>query len=181
MSNKTTDEEKKTIEDIEADLGNHLATAPLPPSGGVMTPIPPETYAQIQARARKDAEQDYNVESAKLDFAASSAWAIAGFGIAMIALVAWLGFRRVLQPSKLIALGLIVTSALLLIVLGYTDEQMSPVIGLLGTIAGYMLGSKEWDRADATTTAAADAADAAEQAKKARLAAEKAAAATQES
>ena len=136
--------------------------------------FPPDFVAQIVEFAKKDAKAAYNVEQAKLEFAGGAAWAIASFGIAMLAMVAWLGFKRTIQPSKLIALGLIVTSALLLIVLGYTDEQMSPVIGLLGTIAGYMLGSKEWDGNDAAATTAADTESAAVALRKANeIAAEK--------
>jgi len=36
---------------------------------------------------------------------------------------------------------LIITSGLTLVTAGYSSEQMSPVMGLLGTIAGYLLGS----------------------------------------
>jgi len=35
---------------------------------------------------------------------------------------------------------LIITGALFLVVAGYTDKQMAPVMGLLGTLAGYLLG-----------------------------------------
>lgn len=35
---------------------------------------------------------------------------------------------------------LIIVSAVFLIVAGYSEEQISPVIGLLGTVAGYILG-----------------------------------------
>lgn len=43
---------------------------------------------------------------------------------------------------KLFGTIIIVISAVFLVVAGYTDTQISPVIGLLGTIAGYLLGSK---------------------------------------
>jgi hypothetical protein len=158
-----TKEQMETVERIRKDMEGP-ADAPLfaPPAGLTVANVPQGTpdctgmVATAVERARKDALQEYNMEKAKLDFAAGAAWSIACFGITMVALVAWLGYKRILHPSKLIALGLIVTSALLLIVLGYTDEQMSPVIGLLGTIAGYMLGSKEWDGNDASATSAAD-------------------------
>ena len=35
---------------------------------------------------------------------------------------------------------LIIVSALFLVVAGYSDRQIAPVMGLLGTIAGYLLG-----------------------------------------
>lgn len=35
---------------------------------------------------------------------------------------------------------LIIISAVFLVVAGYSDKQIAPVMGLLGTIAGYLLG-----------------------------------------
>ncbi|MCP4611468.1 MAG: hypothetical protein GY845_22370 [Planctomycetes bacterium] len=40
-------------------------------------------------------------------------------------------------------LTLIITGGLLLVIAGYSNQQMSPVIGLLGAIAGYLLGTSE--------------------------------------
>jgi ABC-type xylose transport system permease subunit len=40
------------------------------------------------------------------------------------------------------ALVLIIVAAVFLIVAGYTEQQIAPVMGLLGTIAGYLLGSR---------------------------------------
>lgn len=44
---------------------------------------------------------------------------------------------------EIISLVLIVSGVLLLVSLGYTSEQIAPSIGLLGTIAGYMLGKSK--------------------------------------
>lgn len=65
------------------------------------------------------------------------------FGIVVIALCAWL--MRVSRPSseailRVFGTVLIITGALFLVVAGYTDKQMAPVMGLLGTLAGYLLG-----------------------------------------
>lgn len=38
---------------------------------------------------------------------------------------------------------LIISGALLLVVAGYSNQQVAPVMGLLGTIAGYLLGARE--------------------------------------
>ena len=103
---------------------------------------PPAFTTQFIQEIKKEAVRESN---AKLGFAATASISIAVFGLLLIGVIAILGYKKTIQPSKLIALSLIVISALLLIVLGYSDEQMSPVIGLLGTVAGYMLGSKEWD------------------------------------
>ena len=49
---------------------------------------------------------------------------------------------------KLFGTVVIVIFAAFLVVAGYTDTQIAPVIGLLGTIAGYLLGSKDKDISD---------------------------------
>lgn len=111
--------------------------------GGKPAPNPSLGFTtQVIEEIKKDAVREAN---AKLDFAATASITIASFGLLLIGIIALLGYKNTIQPSKLIALSLIVIAALLLIVLGYSDEQMSPVIGLLGTVAGYMLGSKEWN------------------------------------
>lgn len=40
-------------------------------------------------------------------------------------------------------LTLIITGGILLVTAGYSNQQMAPVIGLLGAIAGYLLGAVE--------------------------------------
>jgi hypothetical protein len=44
--------------------------------------------------------------------------------------------------------ALIISSSIFLIVAGYTSQQIAPAMGLLGTLAGYLLG-KESSRIDA--------------------------------
>ena len=46
---------------------------------------------------------------------------------------------------KIFGTIIIIIFAAFLVVAGYTDQQISPVIGLLGTIAGYLLGSRDKD------------------------------------
>jgi hypothetical protein len=41
---------------------------------------------------------------------------------------------------KFITITLIITSTLFLITAGYDNDQIAPAVGLLGTIAGYLLG-----------------------------------------
>jgi len=43
---------------------------------------------------------------------------------------------------KIFGTILIVISAVFLVVAGYSDKQIAPVMGLLGTIAGYLLGKE---------------------------------------
>lgn len=45
------------------------------------------------------------------------------------------------QGIKIFAVTIIITSGLFLITAGYSNDQIAPVIGLLGTIAGYLLGN----------------------------------------
>ena len=44
---------------------------------------------------------------------------------------------------KLVGLTLVITAGLFLICAGYSQDQIAPMIGLLGTIAGYLLGKGE--------------------------------------
>ncbi|HXH02673.1 MAG TPA: hypothetical protein VNN09_05065 [Candidatus Competibacteraceae bacterium] len=64
------------------------------------------------------------------------------FGIVICGLAAWLIKRGKSSESILRTFGtiLIIVSALFLVVAGYSDQQIAPVMGLLGTIAGYLLG-----------------------------------------
>ena len=50
--------------------------------------------------------------------------------------------------TKLVGLTLVVTAGLFLIPAGYSQEQIAPLVGLLGTITGYLLGWEGKDRAD---------------------------------
>lgn len=51
----------------------------------------------------------------------------------------WGGYSET-AVVRLIALVLIVSSTLFLVVLGFSTEQIGAALGLLGTIAGYVLG-----------------------------------------
>ena len=41
---------------------------------------------------------------------------------------------------RIFGIPLIIVTAVLLVVVGFGEKQISPVIGLLGTVAGYLLG-----------------------------------------
>lgn len=79
------------------------------------------------------------------------------FGVVVIAICAVL--MRGSRPSaeavlRVFGTVLIIVGALFLVVAGYTDKQMAPVMGLLGTLAGYLLGKTptEKDRASDKTS-----------------------------
>jgi hypothetical protein len=45
------------------------------------------------------------------------------------------------RSFKAFALTLIISAGLFLIVIGFSDKQLAPMMGLLGTLAGYILGA----------------------------------------
>jgi len=45
--------------------------------------------------------------------------------------------------TRTMGLTLIIAAGLFMITAGYSADQVSPVMGLLGTVAGYLLGSTE--------------------------------------
>jgi hypothetical protein len=70
------------------------------------------------------------------------------FGLVII----WLLTRVILKMKtdqpwessyvKLVGLVVVITAGLFLICAGYSQHQIAPMIGLLGTIAGYLLGKE---------------------------------------
>lgn len=65
------------------------------------------------------------------------------FGVAMLMEVAVM-FRKGMgwdpEATKIVGLTLIMGSGLFLITAGYSQEQIAPMIGLLGSVAGYLVG-----------------------------------------
>lgn len=66
------------------------------------------------------------------------------FGLIIFILATYLIRQGTPTDSVLKIFGaiLIIVSAIFLVVAGYSDQQIAPVIGLLGTIAGYLLGKE---------------------------------------
>ena len=71
-------------------------------------------------------------------------WGILAFGlflvlfIGVIALKKNLGWDR--ELTRIFTVSIVVTAGLFLITAGYTDQQIAPMFGLLGTMVGYILG-----------------------------------------
>ncbi|HJQ38194.1 MAG TPA: hypothetical protein VKB93_13745 [Thermoanaerobaculia bacterium] len=68
--------------------------------------------------------------------------AVLVFGVIVLVLMAWT-LRHTRKPQSILSffgVPLIIVAAVFLVVAGFSDKQISPVIGLLGTIAGYLLG-----------------------------------------
>lgn len=79
------------------------------------------------------------------------------WGIVVFALALFAGQFAVMFVSKqfwtdrqfkAFTLTLILTVGLILIIAGFTDAQIAPMMGLIGTIAGYVLGSSGKDQVD---------------------------------
>jgi hypothetical protein len=65
------------------------------------------------------------------------------FGLVIILLEIYLIKNRKISAEdaiKFVTITLIITSTLFLITAGYSNDQIAPAVGLLGTIAGYLLG-----------------------------------------
>jgi len=85
---------------------------------------------------------------------------VLGFGLLIIALETFIVFKFKGQIDtssviQFIIVTLIITSALFLITAGYGNDQIAPAMGLLGTIAGYLLGqaqSKDKDKKEEKIT-----------------------------
>lgn len=45
-----------------------------------------------------------------------------------------------LHSTRIVSITLIIIAGLFLILVGYSDAQIAPMMGLLGTIVGYLLG-----------------------------------------
>ena len=76
-------------------------------------------------------------------------WGVLGFGVLLVGLQTLVMLRLQKgwgnQSVRIVGITLVITSGLFLIVTGYSQEQIAPMIGLLGTIIGFLLGktSKE--------------------------------------
>lgn len=44
------------------------------------------------------------------------------------------------NSTKIVGVTMVVVFGVFLIVAGYSEQQIAPIVGLLGTIAGYLLG-----------------------------------------
>lgn len=71
---------------------------------------------------------------------------VLGFGALVLVLEVFLVFKNRISEGdvvKFIVVTLIITATLFLITAGYNNNQIAPAMGLLGTIAGYLLGRQD--------------------------------------
>lgn len=106
--------------------------------------------AKKQEDAAKSSEQASGSEMPRDWFARDvhiECFSILAFGLIMFSVMAFLIYKG-REPNavlKICALPLVIISALFLIITGYTQTQIAPAMGLLGVIAGYLLGAKTSD------------------------------------
>ena len=71
-------------------------------------------------------------------------WGVLAFGILIIILEVLVMLRLKkgwgTQSIRIVGLTLVLTSGLFLIVTGYSQQQIAPMVGLLGTMTGFLLG-----------------------------------------
>jgi hypothetical protein len=69
---------------------------------------------------------------------------VLAFGLILVLFTGILALRKSTgwdqEATRVFTLTLIVTAGLFLITAGYSDQQIAPMFGLLGTISGYLLG-----------------------------------------
>ena len=115
---------------------------------------------RLAAADKKIAEKQKLVETVEQTPKVSSAWwststamtmssVVMVFGLVVIALATYLILRGKSAEAVLRIFGtiLIIVIAVFLVVAGYSDTQISPVMGLLGTVAGYLLGKEGREQA----------------------------------
>ena len=88
-------------------------------------------------------------ETGAWDREATYVWggSILGFALITMGLMAFLIMRRhnPLVILRTFTIPFVAALAVILIIVGYSQDQMAPVMGLLGTIVGYLLG-KDTDK-----------------------------------
>jgi len=69
------------------------------------------------------------------------------FGLIVMALMTYLIMKgkRPMAVLRSFCVPLIIVASLVLVIAGYGEQQIAPVMGLMGTIAGYLLGKSDND------------------------------------
>lgn len=115
-------------------------------------------FQSIQELRAEVEEQSRNLHTGTDASSNNGAWWSVTEAMTISAAVLVFGFFIVLVVGYLISKGrpaeqllrtfgtiLIIVSAVFLVVAGYSDKQIAPVVGLLGTVAGYLLGKSSGD------------------------------------
>lgn len=85
----------------------------------------------------------------KTEYEYQLSFGILVFGLILVIIEMYLIVKRDINAEdaiKFIVITIIITSTLFLIIAGYTNTQIAPAMGLLGTIAGYLLGKMNQEK-----------------------------------
>jgi hypothetical protein len=101
--------------------------------------------ADITAR-RKELEKTAELEQPwSPSLVTNLAWLILGFTLIVVCLATFLLRKNDANGQmtlKVFGLTLIISMSALLLIVGYGKDQLTPIIGLFGAIAGYLLGKE---------------------------------------
>jgi hypothetical protein len=101
--------------------------------------------ADITAR-RKELEKTAELEQPwSPSLVTNLAWLILGFTLIVVCLATFLLRKNDVNGQmtlKVFGLTLIISMSALLLIVGYGKDQLTPIIGLFGAIAGYLLGKE---------------------------------------
>ncbi|BCU77916.1 hypothetical protein [Luteolibacter sp. LG18] len=103
-----------------------------------------EAAQKLQTAETKLAETGANTWNQTTSLA--SAGAILAFTLVLFGLMSWLILKGKHAPTILMrtfTVPLVCVMAVILVLVGYSKDQIIPVIGLLGTVAGYLLGRND--------------------------------------
>lgn len=121
--------------DAAVKKANAVMGKPIPPAN--TTPVTTSTVAPLSKM------------DAWIAMVPSLSIGILGYGVLVLFITAFLIYRgKVKIPAgdgqwliRTLVIPMCVVAAVFLTVVGYDSQQISPVIGLLGTIIGYLLGT----------------------------------------
>lgn len=121
---------------------------------GVQEPIPAaQTTAAGVSQEEDIQELPDKKKKSDLDIPFQLSIMVLGFGVLIILLIVFLGYSGRIDPENLlksIILTLVIVSAMFFICAGYDNTQIAGVTGLLGSIAGYLLGKGTPEKKDTT-------------------------------
>lgn len=126
--------------DAVATAATPIQSATSPPGGD--NPLPPDGAGANDPRV---GGQEFSGRSLITDREQLLSFSILLFGFAVL-VVEYLLLRSPKRDAseilQLLAINLIVTGTLFLISAGYSAQEIAPGLGLLGTVAGYVLGRR---------------------------------------
>ncbi len=139
------------IDELEALLRSAADSAPTTAAAGAEAaarPLPAE--AEALTRELRSMMDDSTRTPAGVLSTTEIALSIGvlAFTAIIIGISAWIRVRQAISGDatfKLLGLGLVVGASLFLITAGYSKDQVTPVVGLLGTALGFIFGKQLGD------------------------------------